>query len=464
MGTTLQVWRARVGGWNLRRGPTTTRGCCSPVVSNPHLPGLTLAALLLASAALASILIIGGVEANPGPTGTGLRREQQAVLGRLLSESTDPEICAVLSCYILDRDESKIVSMMKSKTLEAIRKTAIFLNMPQVKHTKVTLIDLLYQRIENLLPEWCLHCSAVYTVDKVDAPTISCVSCGQGAHQSCVDSLGPQNLLRGYAHICNSCAPKKPEPMKQHAGVKSTDTLIGQNITLNIIDTASEVKQAKPENISDTLSVLHPEAQESNVPESCCKSRGCNPRGPPSGDTPQNTEEPNSLKNPSTCKHFINNKCKYGYRGRDCPFTHPKICHKFMRGGNSKKGCMDKECSFLHPNVCKSSLKDKRCTNKKCLTYHLKGTVRNSSTNSTKTPILKNGKKTDKTQKSNSSHNDEHFLEILQKLSSKIDEMDRFLSLLPQREEDQYWKRELRTPVKSQQWGPYPRESLKPRW
>ena len=48
-------------------------------------------------------------------------------------------------------------------------------------------------------------------------------------------------------------------------------------------------------------------------------------------------------------------KCSYGKSGKiggTCPFSHPKICHWFSRGGNKKDGWKKGGCcEFYQPKV-----------------------------------------------------------------------------------------------------------------
>ena len=87
------------------------------------------------------------------------------------------------------------------------------------------------------------------------------------------------------------------------------------------------------------------------------------------------------------CKHFLKGTCRHGFSGKverdnikECKYSHPKLCKKFLDHGTSKYGCsLGKGCEFVHPKLCKESMESKICTStergKRCVNgYHIKGT------------------------------------------------------------------------------------------
>ena len=63
----------------------------------------------------------------------------------------------------------------------------------------------------------------------------------------------------------------------------------------------------------------------------------------------KNQEEEDHRKH-ITCHFFKSGYCK---NGTSCPYLHPKLCRRFMRGRNDKRfGCNKNECIYWHPDVC----------------------------------------------------------------------------------------------------------------
>ena len=85
-----------------------------------------------------------------------------------------------------------------------------------------------------------------------------------------------------------------------------------------------------------------------------------------------------SQKKPSVCKHYTRGKCKYGIRGKDCPYEHPKACTKLLKHGNKMpRGCHEgSKCSNFHPRMCATSIKNGFCYNPNCSYVHVSGTKR----------------------------------------------------------------------------------------
>ena len=88
-------------------------------------------------------------------------------------------------------------------------------------------------------------------------------------------------------------------------------------------------------------------------------------------------EQKETAKNQSKlCKFFKHGKCKYGSKGNDCSYDHPKKCFKFVQNGDkSSRGCKKgKECDYYHPPLCKDAMRTKKCNRKDCKFLHMKGT------------------------------------------------------------------------------------------
>ncbi len=53
-------------------------------------------------------------------------------------------------------------------------------------------------------------------------------------------------------------------------------------------------------------------------------------------DTKENTNKIPTIdqRKEKFCYYYKQNKCKYGLRGRNCPYAHPKLCNKFKVNGH----------------------------------------------------------------------------------------------------------------------------------
>ena len=92
------------------------------------------------------------------------------------------------------------------------------------------------------------------------------------------------------------------------------------------------------------------------------------------------TENQNQNENSRVCRDFIKKRCPHGKSGRmggKCRFEHPRLCHKFLRGGNSRAGCdMGSGCNFYHPKLCWHFSKRGSCSRANCSFYHQKGNTK----------------------------------------------------------------------------------------
>ena len=99
-----------------------------------------------------------------------------------------------------------------------------------------------------------------------------------------------------------------------------------------------------------------------------------------SGSTVQ--QNPHIQNEKPVCRYYRQRNCKYGRSGKGCPFSHPKVCMKFVRHGfDHKIGCnKGRHCNYFHPTMCKLSLQKKACPDLSCRYPHIKGTKRGQPT------------------------------------------------------------------------------------
>ena len=194
-------------------------------------------------------------------------------------------------------------------------------------------------KIKAHLPRECGHCNQIYSIDLGAPQLFSCCSCMAPSH-NCEDisklhEILPSVYPKGLVWMCEVCL---------------NDAHVGQNPTTI----------AGPSKMAST-------DQNEQVPKGEIKKTTDN-----DVEMVENTNTPKR----ALCKYYIYKKCRYGSKGDQCPFEHPKKCFKYTQHGTGsgrgfRKG---KECNFFHPPLCKSALKDGTCNKEKCHFHHIKGT------------------------------------------------------------------------------------------
>lgn len=93
------------------------------------------------------------------------------------------------------------------------------------------------------------------------------------------------------------------------------------------------------------------------------------------GNSSDNRKASPQLESAPICKHYKRNSCRYGISGKNCRYSHPRICRRLLLGGNDpRKGCSrGKHCNDYHPKMCYTTLKGKTCTNSRCNFTHVSG-------------------------------------------------------------------------------------------
>ena len=94
-------------------------------------------------------------------------------------------------------------------------------------------------------------------------------------------------------------------------------------------------------------------------------------------DLKQDEDEKPPVKT-QTCRHYKNNKCRFGISGKGCPYVHPKRCsHLMNHGTRAGKGCnKGNKCELFHPKMCPMSITKSECLDTSCTLCHVKGTRR----------------------------------------------------------------------------------------
>ena len=286
-------------------------------------------------------------------------------------------------------------------------------------------------RVQNLFPDVCHLCNLDFCVTLQDNPIAHCANCGQGCHNSCVlqllnlseEDLSEENengakLLNphsaiGLVYLCGACQrdilPQKARLKSKSSTVASGSTRPSENqpqsnsqsestriqtqtetatdeagLTPADDNTGSRIDEASQSVAGDTEHQNSPEdglsssqeptvgASQPNHMQDSSQSHSARQAGSQTTATNQNP--------PSICRFYKEGRCKHGTSGKKdgiCPFSHPKVCHKFIANGpKGRRGCSKQNCKFFHPKLCKFSVNDRTCFRDDCKFNHLRGTKR----------------------------------------------------------------------------------------
>ena len=174
---------------------------------------------------LNALLIIGGVEQNPGPTlSADTIEEHNEVIAGLCAEAP-VDIRDTLRLYDPSLEtrglERQIARSSKNLLIAALE----YLGIPGMQdYTKEACVTSLICRIQNLLPDTCGLCKEKYCIALSVKPLLTCAICGQGSHDSCIKdylklpedkngTLSPEEAQRllnpsglpGLHYLCAAC-------------------------------------------------------------------------------------------------------------------------------------------------------------------------------------------------------------------------------------------------------------------
>ena len=259
-------------------------------------------------------------------------------------------------------------------------------------------------RIQTLLPDNCEYCNSLYTVPRNQTSLLACAKCGQEAHRCCViEKLGlSEDKIEKY----------------------STDDVAKMLNPLELPGLVYLCKSCKES------TVPHPDAGKITIKDNASRNRdGDNDTLiNDNGGTPDRVHEIDltreSEKSPKICSFFMKGKCKHGARGKECKFTHPPLCKKYMNYGNKdSRGCKG-GCNKLHPKLCPKSLTTKGCDRNCSYFYHAKRLAKSSLQPTKPNDVAKNKRRNKHKNQSSTSKSEalssSDFLEILQSLRADI--------------------------------------------
>ena len=343
--------------------------------------------------------IVGG--SSPPQTREG---KQKDVLARLIVETDDDEIKAVLRLYNPSLTQKQLQKALNKAKVAPLVATLKFLGADKDDDdNKSEVVNKLIIRIQALFPDPCSICKNEYVIRRTDAPLLECIRCSQGIHPRCLaaklgvaevdlenmtaddvqKTLNPYGLL---IYLCGTCheeyaydsgprpAPILPQRLSQVAAdTAAEDSEDGARTTRhnaaasNTNNTTSDARRQDQTDSTDN------EADDETDEDTESEEESARP------DPKKKKRTPGKAK--ATCSFYQKGTCRYGISGTKCPFSHPQLCRKLMTFGNSgRRGCKKgKECKNLHPKMCPSSLSSRECMNDSCTSYHVKGTRRSNS-------------------------------------------------------------------------------------
>ena len=376
-------------------------------------------------------------------SGSEKQLEIEDVIAELCLKTSSKAAKSCLRKYQFGKSVAQIEKDIYKEKIEFLKETAEFLKIQHFEDkTKKALSHLITCKIQNLLPDNCSVCKRRYRISLDDCPILECAICGQGVHEPCwlnlasiakddlnepVDAevfktmVNPLNLP-GMFYICDPCKvttiPSDEEGnSKRKKRTQSTSQAQNNHRpTNNEVEDKTHTVRIDSTNDADQPYEYNTSAGKQSEDDETNKAR----RG----------EMKDNGKKSQICKFYKNGTCKHGLKGKECNYTHPKMCRNFTQHGTQHpRGCnLGIKCKDFHPKMCFDSLRKGECFSESCRFAHVKGTKRQPET--VKSGVVENNKKNDKESK-NDIAEPGHLLdmirlvkvEILETLGQKIQDI-----------------------------------------
>ena len=176
-----------------------------------------------------TLLIVGGVELNPGPTGSDKQEEtvekQENIIAQMCFDAPNLEVRNCLRLYNPKNSIRQHKAEFSKCQKAVIVNTLDYLHVTdQDQFTKPACVNNLICPIQNLLPDRCNICGDEYCVKRDEISLLTCEICGQGSHNACIldqfgvlteeqDAFDPQQAseklnptgLPGLHYLCGAC-------------------------------------------------------------------------------------------------------------------------------------------------------------------------------------------------------------------------------------------------------------------
>ena len=303
------------------------------------------------------------------------------ILAELCVNAPNPEIRDCLRLYNVDKttlDNERALNKCQKSTLVS---SLEYLQVSDNDYNKEPLIRNLVCRIQNLFPDTCALCGETYVNNVNDSIILPCEICGQDVHRCILQLLGKEQTdvltaadlmdhinplkLPGIHYICAHCEPStipSKEAGRPSRGKKTSTKLTKNNIESSSKHIHSILSDNEPENDDDVNGdvVEHVTTEiTNNATEEVTTHPPSTTEVPGVSDSQDKTQL--SSRKPQEkliCRYYKNNNCKYGLKGKDCPYAHPAPCVKLLKHGTrSKNGCnKGKKCTEFHPKMCPTSI------------------------------------------------------------------------------------------------------------
>ena len=252
-----------------------------------------------------------------------------------LAAEADEETKQIILNYNVNKIHKDFTDEIKAAySPEALLKAATFLRVkPRTKHP-TTIAKTIIVGIQNYLHEKCEACSEYYAVEYHAKPTLICHNCGQGCHEQCYSVC---KKLPGIEWSCSSCNTTNYPNAAKHDLEETTTT-------------PREEQEAEEKK----------EVEESNSGDSEDKDKEEHPTSP----------ERKREKSTNVCPNYKWGPCP---SFSTCSYDHPPRCWSWLQHG---KCPFKKKCRYDHPPLCKFSIWEKKCKDRTCKFFHVKGTTR----------------------------------------------------------------------------------------
>lgn len=386
---------------------------------------------------LAALLLISGIEPNPGPVSETRRQEELNILAGLCATAPQ-EVRDCLRLYEPRNTFTEHKLQFSGCNKPVLVATLDYLQIPdQDMYKKPKCVTNLICRIQNLLPDDCKLCGETYCVTLGEEPLLTCAICGQGTHNKCIlnhfgiqpsehdgfttedaSTLVNPRSLPGVHYMCGACEesaiPDKKEGLLERYSTSSQDVTLlcsqqsQQNTTLpnhgaddtqeGDVEDGEQAEQTLPtsphsqqlnqgsdpqEQLDSPPAWIQTQQHHPPRPQQVRQPQGKRQQDqPPPANQQQRQQQSGARRN--ICRFYRQGTCRHGIVGRNCPQEHPPPCKKLMKHGNrTPNGCtLGRECEYFHPKMCQSSLRKKECFNDDCKLKHITGTKRRPSPSS----------------------------------------------------------------------------------